>query len=689
MRFAFLLLLSMQCAALPLWNGWVEGEGDFGNRRSIGRVASLLPFYETGDSTSFVYLRGLWDSGDAREGNIGLGHRQLCGCAVLGGYFFYDARTSAQRHTHQQLTVGVEGYTTCFEARLNGYIPISGDQELHNTGLAKAVIREDQVRLLCQANDRQRALPGFDGEIGYRYCCGCIEAKLLVGGYLFDKHRYKTVAGAKGRAELSVRNLPYGAKVTVGVEGYGDDIRSGEIGGIIRLQVPFGGCSRPCNLCSRLYERIERLDVLTRTRKSPLCESEALFKGREVSDVIFATDNLVAEVAAAPDDALIVVNGEIDVAATVDMKPGQILAGGGAELLMTGDCPCGSGILTVPGVGGTVTGDSPDPLIAVDTDGTVAGLTIEATNTAVSASGAPRAMVMDNTISTAASGAYGIFLEASADCQVSNNIVSTEGADAHGIFVSASSSCVVSGNSASTEGSGANGIFLSDSDNCEVSGNSTSTKESGANGIVVFGSSNCEVSGNSASTEEAAAHGIFLSISDNCEVSGNSTSTKESGTSGILLNNSDTCLVSGNSASTEGSNAHGIFLSTSDNCEVSGNSTSTEGSGANGILLGSSSDGCEVSGNKVSTEGSGADGISLASSDSSMLNDNQISTTGMEAPGIHSTPTSDVVTAIGNVIDTTGDLSDGIRLEGVNNATFGDNEITVSGANTKEISIFP
>jgi Periplasmic copper-binding protein (NosD)/Inverse autotransporter, beta-domain len=640
MKTALLLLVSLQCAALPISNGWVEGEGDVGTERSIGRIAALLPFYETGDSTSFVYLRGLWDSQDAREGNVGLGYRQLCGNAVLGGYLFYDGRRSASHKTYQQLSVGVEGYTSCFEARLNGYISFDGERELQNTGWSEAFIREDQVRLLCQPNDHERALPGLDGEIGYRYCCGCVEAKLFVGGYWFDKERYHTVAGAKGRAELSLNNLPYGAKLTAGIEGYGDDLRSGKFGGIVRLQVPFGGCSRPCDLCSRLYERIERLDMVTRTRRSPLCESEALFKGREITEIVYAQTDLVGEVTTAANGALIIVNGQFDVDATVAMKDEQILAGGGAELLMTGDCPCGSGILTVPGPAGSVVDvGSADPVIGLAENGTVAGLTIEAIgdHDAVEAGGVAGVMVMDNTISTI--DGRGVSLSSSDNGTVTGNDIATEGGSAHGVLLNNSNNGTVTGNNIATEGGAAYGVYLlSSSDDGTVTGNDIATEGSLAVGVFLNNSVNGTVTGNDIATEGDDAYGVYL------------------------LNNSDDGTVTGNDIATEGGSAYGVYLFNSSNGTVTGNSIATEGSLAVGVSLSSSNNGT-VTGNNIATEGDDAHGVFLDSSEDAEV--------------------------VSNEIDTTGDDADGIRLKGVNSYILSDNDISVSGSGSEEIKSVP
>jgi parallel beta-helix repeat protein len=638
MKNIWLLLVSLQCAALPISNGWVEGEGDVGTQRSIGRIAALLPFYETGDSTSFVYLRGLWDSQDAREGNIGLGYRQLCGNAVLGGYFFYDGRRSANHKIYQQLSVGVEGYTSCFEARLNGYISFDGERELQNTGWSEAFIREDQVRLLCQPNDHERALPGLDGEIGVRYCCGCVEAKLFVGGYWFDKERYRTVAGAKGRAELSMNNLPYGAKLTVGIEGYGNDLRSGKFGGGVRLQVPFGGCSRPCDLCSRLYERIERLDMVTRTRRTPLCESEALFKGREITQIVFAQTDLVAEVAAADPGALIIVNGQFNVDATVAMNHEQILAGGGAELLMTGDCPCGSGILTVPGPGGTVVG-AVGPVIMVAENGTVAGLTIQAVNDAVAADGAAGVMVMNNTISTTADNAQGVYLLNSDNGTVTGNSISTDGGNAYGVYLFSSADGTVTGNSISTDGFDAYGVYLNiSSDNGTVTGNSISTDGGNAYGVLLFNSSdNGTVTGNSISTDGDDAYGVWVNDSADGTVTGNSISTDGDFAYGVWVNGSADGTVTGNSISTDGFDAYGVFLFNSADGTVTGNSISTDGDDAYGVYV-LSSDNAEAGSNEIDTTGDNADGIRLESSPSYVLNDNDISVSGSGSEEIKSVP---------------------------------------------------
>jgi parallel beta-helix repeat protein len=693
MRYAFLLLLSMQCAALPLWNGWVEVEGDPGNRRSIGRVATLLPFCDTGDSTSFVYVRGLWDNNHAREGDFGLGYRWLCDDSVWGGYLFYDYRKSSHHNSYQQLTVGLERYTSCFEARLNGYLSLTGEREMQNSGFSQAIIRGDQVRFLCRPNDFERGLPGLDGEIGYRYCCGWLEAKLLVGGYWFNRECYEKVAGLKGRAELSVNDLPYGTKLTLGIEGYGDDIRSGEVSAIVRLQVPFGGCSRPCDLCSRLYERIERLDLLTRTRKSPLCESAALFKGREISEVVFAAEDLVVDVATAPENALIVVNGEFGVEETVAMKLGQILAGGGAELVMTGECPCGPGILTVPGEGGIVTvsrGEIFDPLIDVATDGTVAGLTIESLTVAVQATDAPRVMVMDNTISTQEPSAHGVFLGASEDCEVLGNNVSTIGVGARGIYLDGSDDGTVTGNTISTEGSSAYGVRLEDGSNGgALAGNTISTKGSNAYGVWLVDSDDGTVTGNTISTEGERGHGVVLNNSDKSAVTRNTIEAEGSIGQGVVVIQSNDGTVAGNSVSTKGSSAYGVLLFLSTEGTVKRNSISTDGTGAFGVWLDSNSNNGTVTGNTIEMEGSTAVGIRLSnSSDDCEVSGNRVSTSGMDAPGTYASDL-DSPTIVNNTIDTTGDNSDGILLETVTNPVYEPNTISVSGTGSQEVVIVP
>ena len=92
----------------------------------------------------------------------------------------------------------------------------------------------------------QRALMGFDGEVGYLVPLGMsdqFEWRLFAGGYhyLEDGH-YEAVSGPKGRAEFRMYDVPglgSGSRFMAGVEGQYDEPRGQQIAALVSLRIPF------------------------------------------------------------------------------------------------------------------------------------------------------------------------------------------------------------------------------------------------------------------------------------------------------------------------------------------------------------------------------------------------------------------------------------------------------------------
>lgn len=83
-------------------------------------------------------FRGRVDDADSQEVTIGLGCRQvLSDDLILGGYGFFDRLRTDNGHYFNQATLGVEALITKCEARVNGYLPESGEQE---TGESSSVV---------------------------------------------------------------------------------------------------------------------------------------------------------------------------------------------------------------------------------------------------------------------------------------------------------------------------------------------------------------------------------------------------------------------------------------------------------------------------------------------------------------------------------------------------------------------
>ena len=79
-----------------------------GNNRNIGQVNLVLPVWQKESSLMYLNIVGMMDSNQAREGNFGMGYRQLQSVAIFGGYVFYDRRKTKFNKLVNQITVGGE-----------------------------------------------------------------------------------------------------------------------------------------------------------------------------------------------------------------------------------------------------------------------------------------------------------------------------------------------------------------------------------------------------------------------------------------------------------------------------------------------------------------------------------------------------------------------------------------------------
>ncbi|MGE3954456.1 MAG: right-handed parallel beta-helix repeat-containing protein [Parachlamydiales bacterium] len=610
-----------------LWStGWVEGEVEAGNRRTIGRVQTLVPVCCRDNRIAFGYARGLVDTSRDTEGNFGGGMRQMVGNLVIGGYGFFDVRyVRHDDRPYYGVSGGVEAYTRCWEARINGYVPLSGPTTYQ---AASAFFVGDTPQFQCLTQG-VRNMPGFDAEVGYRWCCSdrpCFpEIQLFIGGYYFHRAGYETLGGPRGRALLVWNNLPRGIRFTLGVTGNGDDIQAGEVSGIARLEIPFG-CRKscPCSLCDRLFHRIDRLDTVI-GHKREMCTSSAFFKGSALGSAL-VVDALTADVPAAIGGAgpgsFVIVDGSegtITTNATIVMPTGQVLVGGASVLQVTG-CGCGPTDLVIPGVRPTINITMASPVVSVAADATVQGLNVTNTNFAagILASGAPRAMILDNTVLSTINGGVlvmnsnevmlisntitslveGVMIDNSDNVLISLNNITSTGSIGIAANLGAPSGVVIDRNIVSAglagilAGAGTadititNNIVTNSNGGIRFDGTNTIVRNniSNSSSIGIFGSSAVTptVEGN---TITAGTDGIFIAAATTASVINNTIA--QAGSIGInVTSSSSNTLIVGNTIT---SNGDGIFTAAiSLNSIINGNTitTLTTGNGINTATIG-------------------------------------------------------------------------------------------------------
>ncbi len=339
------------------WESHIEAEGKLGNNRDLGEANLFMPIWQNEDSLLFTDIRGRIDNADSEELNLGLGFRQIINNnLILGGYGLYDRRKTGNENVYNQDTLTAEALTANFEARVNAYIPESGEQDI-GAGSAVGSINGGNIQVQNFSAPSERALPGVDIEVGAKLnLAPNLELWSYGGGYYFDADGFEKVAGPRGRLEMTYNNVPYlgaGSKFTVGLEAQHDDVRGGQQFAIARLRVPFSSfngnkaqTSRYASLSpieKRATTRIYRdVDIVSGEKEGgKLIGTEAatvtLASGASVSAITTidaSTANLVTDVAAAGANSLVVIDGSGGAINTgrVTVQNGQAIVGGGTSL---------------------------------------------------------------------------------------------------------------------------------------------------------------------------------------------------------------------------------------------------------------------------------------------------------------------------------------------------------------------
>lgn len=379
------------------WQAYTEAEGRFG-KRSLGETAAVIPLAQSDDTLLFADLRFRFDNRSSREGNFGIGLRKQFNNQWIGGvYGFYDIRRTQYDNFFHQATLGVEALTDTREARLNFYLPEGGTQEASPV----AQINGGQIQI---QNFRERALPGFDAELGMGHD---LDSGWSLwgygGGYYFDASGFDKVTGPRGRLELTKTGLPHigeEARLTFGLEVQTDKLRGGQSFALARLRIPLSSLTkrgdkqaRPLSaLDRRMTTRIHRdVDVVTGTAAGLL--ENATVSNRQgtrnytaVSVIDANTADVPAAVTAAGMNSFIIVDGsagDINLAAGSFINPqlGQMLAGGGYLLSATGSVTGRKTPLLLPGMRPAINASNIFGVVgAFSTDTTIAGLNLNLSN---------------------------------------------------------------------------------------------------------------------------------------------------------------------------------------------------------------------------------------------------------------------------------------------------------------------
>ena len=377
------------------WSPQFEVEGmAISNGRYVAIPKMMVPLMQTDNSMLFTDIRTRWDNRDSQEVNIGLGYREVINDEwILGGYAFFDYLDSQFDNQFMQATLGVEALSEAWDVRSNVYIPEADEKP---TGGGQLVFTDTTIGL---RGSLERALPGFDGEVGYRLPIdGIDDLRIYGGGYYYYADEYDMIAGPRGRVEWTVTEadlawLSDGKEITFGAGFQYDDIRKEQSFALLELRIPFGSSGKQSRnrspLDKRMMRFIERdLDVVSSDEGKV---EPVIVNGQTRSEIVRvdATDDIVQSVANAAETALILVDGSlgnIEANNRIEMRQGQMMAGGGTPLVATG---ARSGITfatTAPGTRPTIVGSAIGSLITVRGNSVLTNITTQA-NSGINAFG--------------------------------------------------------------------------------------------------------------------------------------------------------------------------------------------------------------------------------------------------------------------------------------------------------------
>ncbi|HVY05076.1 MAG TPA: inverse autotransporter beta domain-containing protein [Burkholderiales bacterium] len=464
------------------WSPHFDMQLQPGLHRSLMEGDLFLPVSQNADTLVFGDLRARFDDEGAHEGNFGLGLRRMINEDwILGGYGFYDRQTSALGSRFDQATAGFEALGRNWDFRANAYVPFGSTASTVEgggaTGSPTVQLANNALVLTLPAGGREeRALPGFDAEVGWRVPVFDTEAgkqlRLYAGGYRFE-HDALLVTGPRVRAEFVIDQVPgfwKGARFSAGLEYQDDNVRGSQSYAVLRLRVPFGGRDDAQVLTAqerRMTAPVVRdIDIVTQTRSSGSgkATTEAVTQTADGKPLKVFTDDattgaaLPGAVSAAGANSTVLLSGTFNTTSTITLQAGQTLVGAGTLSVKT---TSGQAVSVTNPHRAAINGNAIQ-VIAMANDTIVRGLTITqsssgiASGTGLYASNNSRLLVENSVITaTTSSGtASGVSFSGGSDITIRNSTISATATSAGGsraISANGVTDLLIAGNTVSNQ----------------------------------------------------------------------------------------------------------------------------------------------------------------------------------------------------------------------------------------------
>lgn len=269
------LLASTAHAKEDSLRGRAEVNWRYGDERSILMTEFWVPLAQDNERVIYGDLRMMGDDYDNREGNIGLGYRQITslpvlGEGVIGATGWLDKRKTQRGSTFHQVTAGAEWLGESFDLRLNGYIPLSNEKTytIPNADPQGPALSGTGIVVDTDGTLVEEPQHGFDIELGFElgqrfdFVKNHTDSlRLYGGGYYFDGDNTDRVLGWRTRLAADITE-----NVQIGTRFQRDDVRGsqGFLEATFRFPIGHKKSYRHEGLRARLDESPERdIDIVT------------------------------------------------------------------------------------------------------------------------------------------------------------------------------------------------------------------------------------------------------------------------------------------------------------------------------------------------------------------------------------------------------------------------------------------
>jgi hypothetical protein len=242
-----------------------------GSERSTLTTEFWAPLAQKSDRVVYTDLRLMGDDDDNREGNLGIGYRQIYEPtnSVLGVHGWIDRRRTEHNSTFHQATFGVESLGDKIDLRANGYIPLNGSHVVTTPNLGSATPYLAGSGLFYDTTGSVAETPqyGMDVEAGYRlpiFEKQVDTIRVFGGSYYFFRDNTDSVLGGRARIESQINSI-----FSIGARFQYDKPRGSQGFLEATLRFPFSAKKlyQKSGLVSRLDESPERdIDIVTASK---------------------------------------------------------------------------------------------------------------------------------------------------------------------------------------------------------------------------------------------------------------------------------------------------------------------------------------------------------------------------------------------------------------------------------------